>query len=135
LAPGTGPSDTLRGALSRFADASLALARTRIELAAVEFSEERDRVTRQLALLLAGIGALLFALFFAAAGVIAYFWDTYRLPAFAGVVAVFAVIGVALLWRRTEIARTSPVPFAASVAELDKDRAALARTINLPPSS
>jgi hypothetical protein len=44
------------------------------------------------------------------------------------------VIGAGLLWRRAEVSATSPVPFSASVAEIDKDRAALARTMNLPPS-
>ena len=126
--------DTLRGALARMADALLGLARTRIELAAVEYTEERGRITSQAALLLGGVGCLLFALFFAAAGVIVYFWDTHRFAAIIGVIVFFGVIGAALLWRRAELANTSPVPFSASVAELEKDRAALARTMKLPPS-
>jgi uncharacterized membrane protein YqjE len=126
--------DTLRGALARMADALLGLARTRLELVAVEYTEERGRVGHQLALLLAGIGCLMFALFFAAAAVIVYFWDTYRFAAILGVIVVFVVTGAALLWRRAEIANTSPVPFSASVHELEKDRAALARTMKLPPS-
>ena len=101
----------------------------------IEYTEERARVGQQLALLLvAGIGCLLFALFFAAAAVVIYFWDTNRFAAILGVVAVLrrrrarCCCGAA-----TEIAQTSPTPFAATVAELDKDRAALARTMNLPP--
>ena len=43
--------------------------------------------------------------------------------------------GAALLWRRAEVSATSPVPCAATVGELEKDRAAIARTTNLPPSS
>jgi uncharacterized membrane protein YqjE len=124
---------TLRGALARLADALVGLARTRLELATIEYTEERARVGRQLALLLAGIGCMLFALFFAAAAVVIYFWDTNRIIAILGVVAFFAVAGALLLWRRTEIAQTAPIPFAASVAEFEKDRAALARTMNLPP--
>jgi len=127
--------DTLRGALARLADALLGLLRTRLELATLEYTEERARVGQQIGLLLAGIGCLLFAVFFAAGAVIVYFWDTYRFPAILGVVAFFAVVGAGLLWRRAEVARTSPVPFAATVSELDKDRAALSRTMNLPPSS
>jgi len=124
---------TLRGALARLADALVGLARTRLELAAVEYTEERARVSQQLALLLAGIGCVLFALFFAAAAVVVYFWDTNRFIAILGVVAFFAVAGAVLLWRRAEIGHTAPIPFVATVAELDKDRAALARTMNLPP--
>ena len=129
----TGGGETLRGALARLADALLGLARTRLELAAVEYTEERGRVTQQLTLLIAGIGCLLFALFFLAAGVIAYFWDTHRFAAIIGVIVAFAVVGAALLWRRAEVANTAPIPFAASVAEIEKDRAALARTMKMPP--
>jgi uncharacterized membrane protein YqjE len=126
---------TLRGSLARLAHSLLGLARTRVELATIEFSEERGRVGRQLALLIAGTGCLLFGLLFAAAGVVAYFWDTsYRIAAFAGVVVVFLGAGAVLLWRRAELAQTAPTPFAATLAELDKDRAALARTIKLPPA-
>jgi uncharacterized membrane protein YqjE len=126
---------TLRGALSRLADALLGLARTRAELASIEYAEERGRVGRQLALMIAGIGCLMFALLFAAAGVVAYYWDTYRFAAILGIVVVFGAAGAVLLWRRAEVSQTSPTPFAATIAELDKDRAALARTMNPPPSA
>ena len=131
----SGGGDTLRSALARLADSLLGLLRTRLELAAVEYTEERGRVGQQLMLLVAGLGCLLFALFFVAAGVIAYFWDSYRFAAIIGVVVFFAVVGAAALWRRAEISNSSPVPFSATVAELEKDRAALARTMKLPPSS
>ena len=77
---------TLRGSLARLADALVGLARTRLELATVEFTEERSRITQQLALLLAGVGCVMFALFFAAAAVVVYFWDTNRFLAILGVV-------------------------------------------------
>lgn len=135
-APASGVgAPTLRGALSRLADALLGLARTRAELASIEYAEERGRVGRQLALMIAGIGCLMFALLFAAAGIVAYFWDTYRFAAILGIVVVFGAAGGVLLWRRAELAQTSPTPFAATIAELDKDRAALARTMNPPPSA
>ena len=125
---------TLRGALARLADALLGLARTRLELATVEYTEERRRVATQLVLLLAGMGCVLFALLFAAAAVVVLFWDTYRIAAVVGVTVFFAITGAVLLWRRAEIAHTSPTPFMATVAELEKDRAALARTLQSPPS-
>lgn len=125
---------TLHGGLLRLADSVLGLARTRVELAAIEYKEERDRVSRQLILMVGAAGCLLFALFFAAAGVVAAFWDTYRLAAIIGVTLFFALAGALMLWRRQEISNTSPMPFAASVAELEKDRAALSRTFRTPPS-
>src|SRR4030095_16859507 len=126
--------ETLRGALAKLADAMLGLLRTRLELVAVEYTEERDRIARQLMLLLVGLGCLLFALFFVSFAIIAYYWDTYRITAILGVAGVFGGIGTRLLWRRAEVSSPSPVPFAATVAEIDKDRAAIARTMNLPPS-
>src|SRR5690349_14275468 len=136
MAEGTNSrGDTLRGSLAKLADAMLGLLRTRLELVAVEYTEERDRVTRQVTLLLIGLGCLLFALLFASFAVIAFYWDTYRITAILCVAGVFGAAGGALLWRRAEVSTTSPVPFAATVGELEKDRAAIARTMNLPPSS
>ena len=125
-------SDTLPGALSRLTEALVGLARTRLELLSVEYAEERGRVGMQLALVFAGVGCLLFATFFAAFGIVAYFWDSYRIAAIIGVIIVFVLVGVALLWRRAEIANAAGTPFAATVAELEKDRAALARTFHAP---
>lgn len=129
--PGGG---TLHGALTRFVDALLGLLRTRIELASVEYTEERDRLATQLMLMVAAVGCLLFALLFAAGAVVAAFWDSYRMAAIIGVAIFFAVVGGILLWRRQEIANTSPLPFAATVSELEKDRAAISRSLNMPPS-
>jgi uncharacterized membrane protein YqjE len=130
----SGGGDTLRSALARLADSLLGLLRTRLELAAVEYTEERGRISQQAILLIAGLGCILFALFFAAALVIVFFWDSYRFAAIIGVIAFFAIVGAALLWRRAEISNSSPLPFAATVAELEKDRAALARTMKMPPT-
>jgi uncharacterized membrane protein YqjE len=124
---------SLRATVARLGDALLGLARTRLELATVEYTEERRRLGRQFALLVAGIGCLLFALLFVAAGLIAYFWDTHRFAAILGVIFVFAGAGAVMLWRRAEIGHTASTPFAASLAELEKDRAALARTMSRQP--
>lgn len=125
-------SDTLPGALSRLTESLLGLLRTRIELVAVEYAEERGRVGMQLGLIFAGVGCLLFAMFFTAFGVVAYFWDSYRTAAIVGVIVFFVVAGAALLWRRAEVAKAAGTPFAASVAEFDKDRAAFTRTLHAP---
>lgn len=128
------PDDvSLRATVARLGDALLGLTRTRLELASVEYAEERRRVGRQLALLVGGIACLLFALLFVAAGFIAYFWDTHRFAAILGVIFVFAGAGAVMLWRRAEIGHTAPTPFAASLAELDKDRETLARTMRRRP--
>jgi uncharacterized membrane protein YqjE len=117
----------LSASISSLLAALLGSVRTRAELASVEYAEERARVGQQLAFLIAGLGCLLFAVLFVAVGVIAWYWDTYRMAAIVGVIVVFAGAGAACLWWRASVARAAPTPFAASIAELEKDRAALAR--------
>jgi uncharacterized membrane protein YqjE len=116
----------LRGASSRLAASLLGLARTHLELAAVEFTEERERIQQQLTLLLAAMGLLLFAVLFAATWIVVYFWDTNRLTAIASIAFVFAATGAVLLLMRSQAARSAPTPFAATLAELERDRAAIA---------
>lgn len=123
----------LSGATARLTASLLALARARAELAAVEFAEERARLQQQLVLLITGMVALLFAAFFVAVWVIVYFWDTYRLTAVAGVVLTFALAGAIVLWRRAESARAAPAPFAATLAELERDRAAFSGSSRAAP--
>ena len=125
---GPASSRDLRGASSRLAASLLGLARTHLELASVEFTEERDRIQRQLTLLLADMGLLLFAVLFVAAWIVVYFWDTYRLTAIASIAFVFAATGIVLLVLRAQAARSAPTPFAATMAEFERDRAAIAGT-------
>ncbi len=108
--------------------------RTRIELVSVEYAEERSRLGQQLALLIAGLGCLLFAVLFVALGVVAWYWDTHRFAAIIGVIVVFAGTAAALFWWRAEVSRSAPTPFAASLAELEKDRIALARASKRRPA-
>jgi uncharacterized membrane protein YqjE len=116
----------LRGASSRLAASLLGLVRTHLELASVEFSEERDRIQQQLTLLVAAIGLLLFAVLFFAGWIVVYFWDTHRLTAIASIAFVFAATGAVLLLMRAQAARSAPTPFAATMAEFERDRVAFA---------
>ena len=120
----------LGGAASRLGASLLGLVRTRLELASVELAEERDRVQYQLTSLVVAIAMFMFALLFAATWIIVYFWDTTRLTAIAVVAFVFAAAGAALLMLRSQAARAAPMPFAATIAEFERDRAALAGRAN-----
>ena len=120
----------LSGAVSRLGASLLGLVRTRLELASVELAEERDRVQYQLTSLVVAIAMFMFALLFAATWIIVYFWDTNRLTAIAVVAFVFAAAGAALLMLRSQAARAAPMPFAATIAEFERDRAALAGRAN-----
>lgn len=120
------PPRGLRGATARLGASVLGLMRTRLELASVEFAEERDRIQQQLILLLAAGATFMFAALFVATWVIAYFWDTERLTAIAGVAIFFAAAGAVLLMLRSRAANGAAAPFAATIAEFERDRAMLA---------
>ena len=123
---GPPPRPDFRSAASRFVNSALALAHTRVELASVELAEERDRLKRSAMLIAGAVFMFSFALLGVAAWIVVYFWDSYRLQAVAAVTLVFALVGAFLLWRNAVLARESPTPFSATLAELAKDRTWLA---------
>lgn len=116
----------LKPAAARLAAGVLDLARTRLELAGVELAEERERVKSLLALAVAG--AVLATLAIAAISilVVAYFWDTYRYAAILALAVVYAALAAFAFSRASAVVRRAPAPFAATIAEFEKDRAALA---------
>ena len=125
---------SLRGIVARLGASLLGLVRSRLELASIEFAEERNRIQQQLVLLVAASGLLMFGVLFAAMWVVVYFWDTNRLTAIAIVALVFAAAGAALLLVRSQAARSAPTPFSATIAEFERDRVALAGGTDGEPS-
>ena len=57
----------------------------------------------------------------ATAFIVVYFWDTYRLTAFGLITIGYFVAGGLALWRFSVRQRTDPKPFAATLAELERD--------------
>jgi uncharacterized membrane protein YqjE len=129
------PDRGLRGSTARLGAALLGLARSRLELASIELAEERDRIQQQLTLLLAAMAMFMFAVLFVATWIVVYFWDTNRLTAIAIVAVVFAGLGAILLSVRSQAARASPTPFAATLAELERDRVGLAGSAQPAPKA
>jgi uncharacterized membrane protein YqjE len=104
--------------------------RTRLALLAVEFAAERQRVVEILALgLLFGI-ALLLGLAFASFLVIAYFWDTHRLAAIAGVSLVYGLIVLVTALRLRHLFAETPMAFPNTRDTLERDFAALRSRMN-----
>jgi uncharacterized membrane protein YqjE len=129
--PGAAPSG-LSGALSRLAASAVGLLRTRAELAAIEFDEARELAKGRLVLLGVGLVCLVAGTLGASAFVVVYFWDTYRLTALGVVTAAYLLGGALALWRFSVRQRTDPKPFAATLAELERDRAWLAGERGVP---
>ncbi|NWF56776.1 MAG: phage holin family protein [Syntrophaceae bacterium] len=106
----------------RLAATLLAVAHARVELFSVELEEEWVRISSILtwslvAMFCAGIGVVLATLFLVFA-----LWDAHPLLALGIPAALFLVIA-GLSWRLVRAkARAKPRPFAASLAELAKDR-------------
>jgi uncharacterized membrane protein YqjE len=104
----------------------LGIAQTRLDLLVTELEEERLHLGKLmlygfLALFFFGLGVLLVSVL-----VIAAFWDSYRLGAIAVLAAIYLGIAFACAAILRQQARRRPRLFSASIAELGKDRAALA---------
>ncbi|MBI3432925.1 MAG: phage holin family protein [Hydrogenophilales bacterium] len=116
--PGGGLFDSLKG----LAASLVALIHTRLDLLSTDLEEELARLVSVLLLLFIalfclGVGVLLLALL-----IVVAFWESHRLLALGGLTAVFLAGGAAAFgWARHKL-RTKPRLFAASLAELSKDR-------------
>lgn len=110
---------SLRGLLATL----LGTARTRLELLQVELEAEKLRLTGIALFAVAAVFFLALAVLVFTFFVILLFWDTYRVLA-AGVVAlVYLAVGVACALVALRRAQAKSTLFAASLAQLDADRA------------
>jgi uncharacterized membrane protein YqjE len=126
--PGDAPrAGGLSDSISRLGGTVVAMLRTRLELATVEFEEEREHATELLVLVLACVLLALFALVFASVFVIAWYWDTYRMWSIGGVTLFYMTLAAGTFMRLQRRRREKPAPFAATLAELGNDVASLRR--------
>lgn len=108
--------------LKHLAASLVGIVHTRLELLSVDIAEEREHlitllVLVQAALFCLGVGVVLLAVLVAVA-----FWEGHRLLALGMLGALFVSAGVGLAWLAVHRTRTQPRLFAASLAELAKDR-------------
>jgi uncharacterized membrane protein YqjE len=111
--------------LSQLAANAIALVRTRLELASVELQETTGRVKELLILAICGALLAIFTLLFASMFVIVCFWDTHPVAAVGGVTLFYLVLTVVVAVRLRQSVRGGPMPFAATLAELENDVASL----------
>lgn len=112
-------------AVSRIASTLVAMAGTRLELAAVEFQEDARRLLGYLAWTMLAVFLAAGALMLAALFVIVIFWDSYRLAAVAGVTILFGLAATIVLMKvRAGLNAQAPL-FSATLAELRNDIAYL----------
>lgn len=117
-----GPRDEGPAGALRALGADLAsLLRVRAELLGVELEEGNAR--RKRLLVLGGVAVLFGAvtLQLVALLVLALFWDTHRVAAAVGVTIVYGGVAAWAFAAFREIARNTPPPFSATLAEFRKD--------------
>ncbi|HSH54119.1 MAG TPA: phage holin family protein [Methylotenera sp.] len=96
---------------------------TRLDLLCTDMEEERQRLVSLLAMAFISLFCLCVGVVLLAILVVVIFWDTYRLLAL-GLITGFFLISGAMLWALAMHAlKSMPRMFAASLAELSKDRA------------
>lgn len=118
-------SSGLASSLRRLAGTAVAILQTRLELLSTEVEEEKVRLAGMLGYALAaffflGFGVILLMLFLTV-----LLWDTRRLLALGISTAVFLVCGAVAAGVAMRRARAGSTLFAASLAELARDREAL----------
>jgi uncharacterized membrane protein YqjE len=121
------PEAGLIASLQRMLATLLTLAHTRLELVAVEIEEQLQRAA---SILLWSVAAIFFGsltVLLLAITIVIAFWDEHRLLAAGLVTAAFALVAlVAVISVRRQL-RARPKLLSASVAELERDAAALDR--------
>lgn len=121
------PVAGLVGALSGIAATVVALLRTHLELATVEFEELRTRVGAMLALTVVATVFACFAFIALSVLVVVWLWDRNPLAVIAGVAGVYALIAACAVLALRHQLNAHGRPFAATLSELGRDADALRR--------
>ena len=113
------------GGLRSRLDTLLGAAQTRLELITVELQEEKLRLARLLLMTVLTALFLGFAAVFAAVWITVSLWDSHRFLALGLSTALFLVLGIACATVAARAMAAGSHLFAASLAELHRDRQAL----------
>jgi uncharacterized membrane protein YqjE len=119
------PAVGLGDALSGLAATAVSTLRTRLELATVEFEEQRERTKIMLIMVAVATVFSCFALIALSALVVALLWDSHPIGALVGVAVTYAVIAAIALYALKQ--SSFPRPFEATLHELERDADALKR--------
>mgnify|MGYP000322797295 CR=1 FL=1 len=125
----TTPTEDRRGlvdSLTATAATLVAIVHTRLDLLSTDLEEEREHFVSLTLLSMGaffcfGVGVVL-----AASVIVVAVWDSYRLLALSSLAALFLAAGVVAILSARKKAQEKPRLFAASLAELGKDRQWLA---------
>lgn len=100
----------------------LGLLATHIELIGVELQEEKHRLIEVAVLGACSLVLFAMVLLLATFCIVVWQWDSHRLETIIGLTVLYAALGAAALFTMKSKLSTHPNPFAATAAELEKDR-------------
>jgi uncharacterized membrane protein YqjE len=129
----TRSSAGVRDLLGRLAASVLSALDTRVQLAALEFAEERARTRDTLVLAVVAAIACGFALLGANALFVVLAWERLGWVALLLPTLAWAAIAALAAWRLTTAWRREERPFAATLAEFSRDRAFFAERFRKEP--
>ncbi|WP_459615260.1 phage holin family protein [Bordetella sp. 2513F-2] len=118
----------LRKSVLGVAASLVGLARTRLELFSLEAANEKARLLKLLGMAFAALLFLTLAVLVFTIAIAVGFWPTEnRYMALGVLAAVYAVVGLLLLWGVRRMLVEDPPPFSATLEELGRDAALLER--------
>jgi uncharacterized membrane protein YqjE len=120
-----GPAVRLIDSVRESSALLLALLGTRIALLSHEIDIETRRIRSSTVLLFGALVCLALAMTLLVLLVVVIYWETHRIIAIVGSIAVLLVAAAGLAWASRRRMAASPRPFAATVQELAADCAAL----------
>jgi uncharacterized membrane protein YqjE len=106
-------------------DSLLASAQDRLALLSLELQEEKYRLIQTFFWISAAVFAGVMAIAFASLTLVYLFWESARLAVLGGLALFYAAIFAAILVAFRSYLARQPRPFAASLEELDADRACI----------
>jgi len=120
--PAASDGSGIRDTLSRLASTVLSAVDTRVQMATLEFAEERERAKQRLVLMLTVAIALAFGLLAAQALLVVVTWHTLGWRTLAILTGLWLVLAVVAGWKLSATTNREARPFATTLAELHRDR-------------
>lgn len=114
--------ENLLSSIKHLVSTGASIAQTRLELLSVDVQIARSQFIRLLVMIVSALFFLFFGLVMLALLIVIYSWETDRIMALGLLTTVFIGVGLVLVLLIMQSLRTMPKLFAASIAELVKDR-------------
>jgi uncharacterized membrane protein YqjE len=130
----TGPAAPgVRDTLARLAASFAAAVDTRVQLAALEFAEERARTRDRLTLIVVAAIAGAFSLLAANALLVVVLWERLGWITLAALTLAWGAVALVAGQRLSALARRERRPFDATLAEFERDRDWIAERVGRGP--